>query len=55
MLKIQGMDIYYVRGDDDSFTIQPVQADGTPVTGYTGIFSVKRTYDDTDYVLQVSE
>lgn len=52
MLKIRGMDIYYVRGDDDSFTIQPVQADGTPITGYTGIFSVKRTYDDTDYVLQ---
>lgn len=24
MLKIRGMDIYYVRGDDDSFTIQPV-------------------------------
>lgn len=27
MLKIRGMDIYYVRGDDDSFTIQPVQAE----------------------------
>lgn len=52
MLKIRGMDIYYVRGDDDSFTIQPVQADGTAITGYTGVFSVKRTYDDTDYVLQ---
>ena len=34
MLKIRGMDIYYIRGDDDSFTIQPVQADGTPITGY---------------------
>lgn len=52
MLKIRGMDIYYVRGDDDSFTIQPVHADGTAITGYTGVFSVKRTYDDTDYVLQ---
>lgn len=54
MLKIRGMDIYYVRGDDDSFTIQPVQEDGTPITGYSGIFSVKRTYDDTEYVLQCS-
>lgn len=52
MLKIRGMDIYYIRGDDDSFTIQPVQADGTAITGYTGIFSVKRTYDDTNYVMQ---
>lgn len=26
MLKIRGMDIYYIRGDDDSFTIQPTQA-----------------------------
>ena len=45
MLKIRGMDIYYIRGDDDSFTIQPVQADGTPITGYTGVFSIKRTYE----------
>lgn len=52
MLKIKGMDIYYIRGDDDSFTIQPVQTDGTHITGYTGVFSVKHTYDDTDYVLQ---
>lgn len=52
MLKIRGMDIYYVRGDDDSFTIKPVQADGTPITGYTGVFSIKRSYDDTGYVLQ---
>lgn len=52
MLKIRGMNIYYIRGDDDSFTIQPVWADGTAITGYTGVFSVKHTYDDTDYVLQ---
>lgn len=51
MLKIRGMDIYYTRGDDDSLTIKPV-ANGTPLTGYTGVFSVKRNYDDTDYVLQ---
>lgn len=29
MLKIRGMDIYYVRGDDDSFTIQPANSDST--------------------------
>jgi hypothetical protein len=52
MLKIRGMDIYYIRGDDDSFTIQPTQADGTAVTGYSDVFSVKRNYDDTDYILQ---
>lgn len=52
MLKIRGMDIYYIRGDDDSFTIQPTRADGTAVTGYSGVFSVKRSYDDTGYVLQ---
>jgi hypothetical protein len=52
MLKIRSMDIYYIRGDDDSFTIQPTEADGTAVTGYSGVFSVKQSYDDTDYVLQ---
>nr|DAI71009.1 MAG TPA: hypothetical protein [Caudoviricetes sp.] len=52
MLKIRGMDIYYIRGDDDSFSIQPTTEDGTAVTGYSGVFSVKRSYDDTDYVLQ---
>lgn len=52
MLKIRGMDIYYIRGDDDSFTIQPTRADGTAVTGYSGVFSVKRSYDDIGYVLQ---
>lgn len=54
MLKIRGMDIYYVRGDDDSFSIQPTADDGTEITGFTGVFSVKRTYDNTDYVLQCS-
>lgn len=29
MLKIRGMDIYYIRGDDDSFSVQPTTADGT--------------------------
>jgi len=52
MLKIRSMDIYYIRGDDDSFSIQPTTEDGTAVTGYSGVFSVKRSYDDTDYVLQ---
>ena len=54
MLKIKGMDIYYIRGDDDSFSVQPTTADGEAITGYAGTFSVKRTYDDTDYVLQVA-
>ena len=40
MLKIRGMDIYYIRGDDDSFSVQPTTADGTAITGYTGTFSV---------------
>ena len=53
MLKIKGMDIYYIRGDDDSFSVQPTTADGTAITGYSGVFSVKRSYDDTAYVLEV--
>lgn len=53
MLKIRGMDIYYIRGDDDSFSVQPTTTNGTEITGYTGTFSVKRSYDDTNYVLQV--
>lgn len=53
MLKIRGMDIYYIRGDDDSFSVQPTTADGTVITGYMGVFSVKRSYDDTNYALQV--
>lgn len=54
MLKIKGMDIYYIRGDDDSFSVQPTTADGAAITGYTGTFSVKRSYDDTNYILQVA-
>ena len=34
--------------------MQPTTADGEAITGYAGTFSVKRTYDDTDYVLQVA-
>ena len=52
MLKIRGMDIYYIRGDDDSFSIQPTADDGTEITDFTGVFSVKKNHDDTEYVLQ---
>lgn len=52
MLKIRGMDIYYIRGDDDGFSIQPTAEDGTEITGFTGVFSVKKSYDDINYVLQ---
>lgn len=52
MLKIRGMDIYYIRGDDDSFSIQQLAEDGTEITDFIGVFSVKKTYDDTNYVLQ---
>ena len=52
MLKIRGMDIYYIRGDDDGFSIQPTADDGTEITDFTGVFSVKKSYDDTNYVLQ---
>lgn len=52
MLKIKDMDIYYIRGDDDGFSIQPTADDGTEITDFTGVFSVKKSYDDTNYVLQ---
>lgn len=52
MLKIKNMDIYYIRGDDDGFSIQPTADDGTEITDFTGVFSVKKSYDDTNYVLQ---
>lgn len=52
MLKIKDMDIYYIRGDDDGFSIQPTTDDGTEITDFTGVFSVKKSYDDTNYVLQ---
>lgn len=45
MLKIRGMDIYYIRGDDDGFSIQPTAEDGTEITGFTGVFSVKLWQD----------
>lgn len=54
MLKIRNMDIYYIRGDDDSFSVQPTKSDGTAITGYSGTFSVKKSYDDADYVLQIA-
>lgn len=53
MLKIKGMDIFYIRGDDDSFSVQPTTAGGMALTDYIGTFSVKRTYDDPEYILQV--
>jgi len=53
VLKIKELDIYYIRGDDDSFSVQPETPDGEPLEGFTGVFSVKRSYDATDYILQV--
>lgn len=34
MLKIKNMDIYYIRGDDDGFSIQPTADDGTEITDF---------------------
>lgn len=54
MLKIKELDIYYIRGDDDSFSVQPETPDGALITGFSGTFSVKRSYDSRGYVLQVA-
>ena len=54
MIRIRNnTDIYYIRGDDETIGFTATIPDGGEVTDYTGVFSVKKDYSDTSYILQV--
>lgn len=53
MLRISNMNIYHIRGDTDSITVLPKNADGTDIEDFSAVFSVKKKYSDEHAVFQI--
>lgn len=51
MFEVKGGNIFHTRGDTADFSLG-VTLDGEPTTDYEGMFSVKKTLKDKEYLFQ---
>lgn len=53
MFEIKKGNIYHTRGDTVDFDVN-ITVDELPQTDYTALFSIKKNYNDADYLFQRS-